>query len=239
MNRLSNKGGKRHNVKKAVLAVTAASFLWFVGIGSAFADQPEFTSGVYNNPGFDNVYVGPYPITVNGTLSSLVRDDFSTEIYVGDPWTATANTLNDLPNMKFIGNFGNGVIVYTPNPTSASQEVTSVKLPINAAVPKSSPILLLGTGLLGCAAFSRFRRRSATRKKREGARLAEASPLPLPVPQWDATERTRRPSRGPVVQWGAIDEGAAICFRITRARPYVEELQREGTERGLAGGSAA
>jgi hypothetical protein len=248
MDRLStNIGGKRHNMKKAVLAVTAASFLWFAGIGSALADQLylTLTSGVSNNPVSNNVYVGPYPITVDGALSSLVCDDFSTEINVGDTWAATANTWNDLQNMKFTGNFGNGVtsaaqaykeifylsaqmeqsanaayvapinyalwtitdpaapavagsgpessaywltqaaqnyqtvntsdfLVYTPNPTSAAQEFILVENPNNAVVFESSPILLLGTGLLGCAGFSKFRRRSATRKKRESARLAEA-----------------------------------------------------------------
>jgi hypothetical protein len=107
MNRMSSKSKRRDNMKKVILAATAASLLWFVGVGSALADYAlTLTSG--GNITYGGVYVGPYQVSVNGAPYSLICDDYATEINTGYAWGAVANTWTDLQSMKFAPNFGSG-----------------------------------------------------------------------------------------------------------------------------------
>ena len=50
----------------------------------------------------NGIYVGPYAIAVNGSATTLVCDDFSTETGY-TPWTATVSTFADLSHTEFIG----------------------------------------------------------------------------------------------------------------------------------------
>jgi hypothetical protein len=229
---MSKKNGKRDNMKKAILAMTAASFLWFSGIGSALADQLQVT-GVGGDSAPYGVYVGPYQVSVNGTTSSLICDDYATDINLNYSWTATANLGSDFTSMKFASNFGtsaaqayeeifylaaqmelpansaniapiqyalwdigdpgapavtgdgsttpdatssaywlaqaasnyqtvntNDFLVYTPNPTNASQELIEV-----VSVPEAPPVLFAGLGLFGVGVAGGILKKKARRKR--------------------------------------------------------------------------
>lgn len=62
---------------------------------AALADGVTLTLGQPTTPTSNGVYTSPYPITVNGLLTSLICDTYNTEIYVGYSWDATVIPLAD------------------------------------------------------------------------------------------------------------------------------------------------
>lgn len=111
-------------MKRALLLVAVIGCLWWaLGTGSARADSYLVLTG--NSGSADNgVYVGPYPITVDGTLQGLVCDDYSTHTTGGESWYATVNTWATLTDAKFYNNptFGNNIT----GPTSADDAYKQV-----------------------------------------------------------------------------------------------------------------
>ena len=75
--------------------LTAVAVLCFAA--GAFAQvhlalQPTVTS----NPSLAGVYVGAYPVTINGVPAAAVCDDFAHEIYLNESWQANVNTFSSL-----------------------------------------------------------------------------------------------------------------------------------------------
>ncbi len=108
----------KSSIKRFFLVFAAAMCLLTAGTG-AFADSLPLTlqgggssygTFTYHDTNFgQDIYVGPYTVSVNGTNTNLVCDDYFTEISQGQNWNATASTLNDasVQNMKFYGTFNN------------------------------------------------------------------------------------------------------------------------------------
>lgn len=47
-------------------------------------------TGVGNGNNLDGIYVSPYTAVVNGVTTSVICDDFSDDVQIGENWTATA-----------------------------------------------------------------------------------------------------------------------------------------------------
>ncbi len=116
-----HKSEGKGETKRVFVIFAAVMFLLMTGIGGAFADTLVLQGTVSSNPSFSGVYVGPYPITVNGVPMNLICDDYATEIAPNYSWSATAYTFSQLQDMKFYSNpsFGNGA----SNPAQAYKEV--------------------------------------------------------------------------------------------------------------------
>ena len=115
-----DRNGRKRSMKNVFLVFAAAAFLCVTGVSGAFADSLQLISG--GPASYGSASVGPYQISVNGgPSSSMICDDYSTEINTGLQWTATAYTFSQLSSMQFAGNssFGNGV-------TSAGQAYEEV-----------------------------------------------------------------------------------------------------------------
>lgn len=82
---------------------TAAVAAIFCFAPSALADgvKMDLTSAGSNTLG--GAYVGPYTATVNGVTALVVCDDYADDSYIGETWTATANTLANLTGTKWGG----------------------------------------------------------------------------------------------------------------------------------------
>jgi hypothetical protein len=66
------------------------------------------------------VYTSPYGISVNGTPTLLICDDFETDIYVGYSWQATPNTLTQISAttvspLKFDSSPGSSAVLGGPS----------------------------------------------------------------------------------------------------------------------------
>jgi hypothetical protein len=112
MNRMSNESGKRDRMKGTILSlVAAAGFLWF-GVGSALATTTVTLTLTGAGPDqYGSVYTGPYTLSVGGTSTQLICDDFKDEIQNGDSWSATAVQpgVSGFNNLLFSGgSFYNG-----------------------------------------------------------------------------------------------------------------------------------
>lgn len=67
------------------------------------ADTVTLTLTGLNGATQGGYYVGPASGTVNGTPITMVCNDFSHHVSVGQTWTATISTLADLSNARFAG----------------------------------------------------------------------------------------------------------------------------------------
>jgi len=84
--------------RSLLLAVVAAVICIAPG---AKADSLSLTGVAPNQDSFAGVYVGPYQVTVNGTSTPLICDDFSAESFVGETWQATAVNLASLGSLQY------------------------------------------------------------------------------------------------------------------------------------------
>ena len=98
-------------INRIIVLFAAVICLCFAGTGSALADPLTLTLDGGGPASYNGIYVGPYPVSVNGAPSSpMICDDYATDISSGYSWTANAYTFSQLSSMKFAGNttFGNG-----------------------------------------------------------------------------------------------------------------------------------
>ena len=113
MNRMLSKYQKTSAINRIMIFLAAVICLCFAGTGSALADTYTLTLTGSGPSQYNNVYVGPYPVSVNGgTSTPMICDDYSTDISQGYSWQANSYTFSQLSSMKFYGNasFGNGAL---------------------------------------------------------------------------------------------------------------------------------
>ena len=122
MDRMLSKYQERKAIKRIIILFAAAICLCFTGTGSALADSLALTLTGGGPATYNNIYVGPYPVSVNGGPSSpMICDDYATDISQNYTWNANAYTFSQLSQMKFYGNtsFGNNA----STPAQAYEEV--------------------------------------------------------------------------------------------------------------------
>ncbi|MGH9431028.1 MAG: hypothetical protein ACRD3T_05750 [Terriglobia bacterium] len=64
----------------------------------AGTDSMQFNGATYV---LGSYYVAPYQVSVNGTVENLVCDDAMDDVYVGEKWSATTETLSNLSGALF------------------------------------------------------------------------------------------------------------------------------------------
>ena len=126
--------------------LSAVALLCFAA--GAFAQVPvALQSSVTSNPSLAGVYVGAYPLTINGTSTRAVCDDFADHIYLNESWQAnvytfsqlntTTNTLSDftVANLGTTGVFfgGNGSVSQLQLYEEAAWLTVQLLNPANAA----------------------------------------------------------------------------------------------------------
>ena len=122
MDPMLSKRQERKAIKRITILFAAAICLCFTGTGSALADSLALTLTGGGPATYNNIYVGPYPVSVNGGPSSpMICDDYATDISQNYTWNANAYTFSQLSQMKFYGNtsFGNNA----STPAQAYEEV--------------------------------------------------------------------------------------------------------------------
>lgn len=67
---------------------------------SAFAQVNMQLTGVNGNS-YGGVYTSPYFATVNGVATTVICDDFGTDSYIGEKWTANVSTVSNPTTAKF------------------------------------------------------------------------------------------------------------------------------------------
>lgn len=100
---------KRGTMQKRILIprlLCAAAILICCATGAFAGDTLTLLNPPNNGDAAGGVYTSPYNISVNGTPMQLICDDFTTDISVGESWSATPTTLVDLSassvmNLKF------------------------------------------------------------------------------------------------------------------------------------------
>jgi hypothetical protein len=72
---------------------------------SASADSVNLTmTGVGLTNSLGGIYIGPYTVQgANGDAFKVICDDFLSDTYVGESWTATVSNFSDLDSAKFYG----------------------------------------------------------------------------------------------------------------------------------------
>ena len=86
-------------MKRTLLVLVLATFGTALPAVAGTVDVKLTGVGGANQGG---VYVAPYYLSINGGKSvSVICDDFSHEVYVGETWTATINTFSNLNGTRF------------------------------------------------------------------------------------------------------------------------------------------
>jgi hypothetical protein len=71
--------------------VGGLAFLCF--LPSAFAQPASMDLTGVNGNSYDGVYTSPYYATVNGVATTVICDDFETESYIGETWSANVTNV--------------------------------------------------------------------------------------------------------------------------------------------------
>lgn len=88
----------RYAVAVALLSVAPAAFA---------AQTAEMTlTGVGDNGYLGGVYIGPYVANINGVSTQVICDDFASDTYVGESWTANVYSFVDLNSVLGSTRFG-------------------------------------------------------------------------------------------------------------------------------------
>jgi MYXO-CTERM domain-containing protein len=87
---------KRSSVRSLVLVVACL-------VSVAWADDTLVLQNTGAGAAMGGVYTSPYGITVNGTPTLLICDDFETDISLGHSWFATPNTLTQISSTTVNG----------------------------------------------------------------------------------------------------------------------------------------
>jgi hypothetical protein len=80
---------------RATILLSTAVFFILSAPRAAGAVAMTLT-GPTNGPIVDGVYISPYTATVNGVVTSVICDDFATDVYFGYSWTANVTNLSSL-----------------------------------------------------------------------------------------------------------------------------------------------
>ena len=67
------------------------------------------------NAAMGGVYTSPYTVSVNGTPTLLICDDFTTDVSLGQNWTASATTLTTVNSSTIAG------LKFSGRPNAAAQ----------------------------------------------------------------------------------------------------------------------
>jgi hypothetical protein len=96
--RISNCFGTGQVTSRKILGVLPLALLSLSGAAMAQLDNLQLTGVAPGNPALDGFYTSPYQVNINSApVSTLVIcDDFSTEVTVGEKWTATETSLATL-----------------------------------------------------------------------------------------------------------------------------------------------
>src|SRR5579864_8044365 len=76
----------------------AIGFVAFVVLNASSARADTVSISFVNDPYGS---AGPYVGTVDGQIANIICDDYISETYFGESWTATVSTLADVSQTKF------------------------------------------------------------------------------------------------------------------------------------------
>jgi hypothetical protein len=72
----------------------------FCAATSMFAANMQLQNA-FPNGSLAGVYIGPYTALIDGVSTQVICDDYSSETYIGQSWTANVSTFADLSGTKF------------------------------------------------------------------------------------------------------------------------------------------
>src|SRR5690349_9727376 len=81
--------------------LVVASFLLLASATSAAAGTFDLTLTSAGNNVLANIYIGPYTVSANGGLMDVICDDFVSDSFIQESWTANVSTTADLSQTKF------------------------------------------------------------------------------------------------------------------------------------------
>jgi hypothetical protein len=85
-----------------VLLVASAAVVLFLA-PAAFADRASMTLTGAGSNILNNVYIGPYTVTIGTTSTPVICDDYADESYIPESWTANVSTLSNLTSTNHPG----------------------------------------------------------------------------------------------------------------------------------------
>jgi hypothetical protein len=86
-------------LKRAILVILAAISVLVPSVASASTVNMTLTGAGSNV--MAGIYMGPYTALIDGQSFKVICDDFLSDTYLNESWTATVSTFSDLTTTKF------------------------------------------------------------------------------------------------------------------------------------------